>query len=187
MRLKPWYDAYGGPYKDEYRSWTGVLMVVRCLLALFTAFENNPIHTISALVWVCLFLNSLVSVTMAYKNFILNALEVIYLTCLLLIGHFMTHPDEESDEANVVLGIVFSSLLFITSYHIYHFFKERALFQRLALNANTTYENFRKRETEEDDADDNCDANVRTVPSTVVSIYSDRYDELREPLLEPDP
>ena len=99
----------------------------------------------------------------------------------------MTHPDEESDEVNVALWIVLSSLLIITSYHIYHFLKERPLFQSLALKAKNTYENCTKRETEEDDVDDNCDANVRTVPSTVVSIYSDRYDELREPLLEPDP
>ena len=132
MRLKPWYDAYGGPYKDESRSWTGVLLVVRCLLALFIAFENNPIDTISVVVWVCLFLISLLSVTMAYNNFLLNALETIYLSCLLLIAHFKTLRNEDSDEVNVVLWIAFSSLLFITSYHIYHFLKERALFQRLA-------------------------------------------------------
>ena len=187
MRLKPWYDAYGGPYKDEYRSWTGVLLVVRCLLALFTAFENNPLDYINVLAYVCLFLISLVSVTMVYKKLLLNALEIIYLACLLIIAFFTKPPDEESAEANVVLWIALSSLLLVASYHIYHFLKERPLFQRLALKAKNIYENFRKGETEEDDMDDNCDANARTVPSTVVSIYSDRYDELREPLLEPDP
>ena len=79
MRLKPLYDAYGGPYKDEYRSWTEVLLVVRCLLALFTAFKNNPLDNINVLAWVCLFLISLISLTMVYKNFLLNTLEIIYL------------------------------------------------------------------------------------------------------------
>ena len=191
MRLKPWYDAYGGPYKDEYRSWTGVLLIVRCVLALFTAFENNPLNNINFLAWVCLFLVALLSFTMAYENILLNALEIVYLFCLLLIAHFMTPPDEESDEANIVLWIMFSSLLLIVSYHIYHFLKEHPLFYRLALKAKNMYEKFRKKENEDEDTndntDDNCDANVKTVPSTVVSIYSDRYDELREPLLEPDP
>ena len=187
MRLKPWYDAYGGPYKDEYRSWTGILLVVRCVLALFTAFENNSLYNINVLAWVCLFLVSLLSATMVYRNFALNTLEIIHLFCLLLTAHFMTHPDEESVEANVVLWIVFSFLLLITSYHIYHFLKESPLFQLLTLKVKSTYKNFCKRENDEEDTDDNCDANMRTVPSTVVSIYSDRYDELREPLLEPDP
>ena len=188
MRLKPWYDAYGAPYKDEYRSWTGVLLVIRCLLALFTAFENRPHKNISLLAWVCLFLSSLVSVAMVYKNLLLNALEVIYLTCLLLIAFFIytKPPDEEMDEANIVIWIALSSLLFVASYHIHRLLRERPIFQRLALKAKNVYKNFRKGETEEDDEDDNCDPNVRTVPSTVVSIYSDRYDELREPLLEPD-
>ena len=163
MRLKPWYDAYAGPYKDEYRSWTGVLLIVRCLLAFFVEFENNPVDSINVLIWVCLFLIFLVSVTMAYKSFLLNALEMIYLICLLLIA-FFTKPDVESEGANVVLWIALSSLLFIASYHIYHFLKERPLFQGLALKAKNMYENFRKGETEEDDEDDNCDANAEDRP-----------------------
>ena len=54
----------------------------------------------------------------------------------------MSHSDEESDEANVVLWIVFSSLLLITSYKIYRFLKERPLFQVLVVKAKNTYDNF---------------------------------------------
>ena len=32
--LKPWNDAYGAPYKDTYRSWTGILLLIRCILGL---------------------------------------------------------------------------------------------------------------------------------------------------------
>ena len=139
------------------------------------------------LAWVCLALISLVAVTMPYKNFLLNALETIYLACLFLIAFFAKPPDEESDGAKVIaLQIVLSSLLFMVCYHFYHFLKERSFIQHLVLKARQTYENLRKRKTEEDDVNDSCDANVRTVPSSVVSIHSHRYDELREPLLEPD-
>ena len=37
--LKPIFDAYIGPYKDKYRFWTGLLLLLRCIL--FTAFELN--------------------------------------------------------------------------------------------------------------------------------------------------
>ena len=57
----------------------------------------------------------------------------------------------------------------------------------MVIKAKKAYENCRKKQSEEDDEDDNGDVNVRTVPSSVVSIHSTRYDELREPLLEPDP
>lgn len=36
-KLKPLFDSYAGPYKDKYRFWTGMLLVVRTLLIiLFT-------------------------------------------------------------------------------------------------------------------------------------------------------
>ena len=40
MRLKPWYDAYGGQYKDKYRWWTGFLMLFRCLLETCVCAES---------------------------------------------------------------------------------------------------------------------------------------------------
>ena len=67
----------------------------------------------------------------------------MYLACLLLIALFTKPPDEESDEASIVLWIVSSSLLLITSYHLYLFLKEGPLFQRLVLKASN--ENNRKR------------------------------------------
>ena len=36
-RLKPLFDSYAGPYKDKYRFWTGMLLVVRTvLIVIFT-------------------------------------------------------------------------------------------------------------------------------------------------------
>ena len=37
-RLKPLFDSYAGPYKDKYRFWTGMLLVVRTvLIVVFTS------------------------------------------------------------------------------------------------------------------------------------------------------
>ena len=38
-KLKPVFDSYAGPYKDKYRFWTGMLLVVRTLLIIL--FTNN--------------------------------------------------------------------------------------------------------------------------------------------------
>ena len=52
MRLKPWYDAYGGNYKDKYCLWTGVLLLGRCVLTLFAALKNDPVANFVVLAWV---------------------------------------------------------------------------------------------------------------------------------------
>ena len=49
VSLKPILDAYGGPYKDKCRSWTGVLLLVRVVLALITSLSDSKFASISAL------------------------------------------------------------------------------------------------------------------------------------------
>ena len=43
-RLKPFLDAYQGPYNDKYRYWTGLMLVVRIILFSFFAanYETDP-------------------------------------------------------------------------------------------------------------------------------------------------
>ena len=40
-RLKPFYDAYSGPYKDNCRFWPGLLLVARFILALVIPFGSD--------------------------------------------------------------------------------------------------------------------------------------------------
>ena len=43
--LKPVFDAYAGPYKDKYRFWTGMLLLVRMLLIiLFTVNYTGSVE-----------------------------------------------------------------------------------------------------------------------------------------------
>ena len=39
VKLKPLLDAYQGPYKDTFRYWTGMMLVVR--IGLFTVLASN--------------------------------------------------------------------------------------------------------------------------------------------------
>ena len=83
MLLKPWYDAYGGPYKDEYRFWTGFLLLIRCGLVLVMTFQNDQEVSLSVLMWLCLILIPLVALLQVYKSFVLNILENVYFSCIL--------------------------------------------------------------------------------------------------------
>ena len=40
-------DTYHGPFKKEYRYWTGFLLLVRCALVLFLTFAFNALSNVS--------------------------------------------------------------------------------------------------------------------------------------------
>ena len=40
-KLKPVFDAYAGPYKDRYRMWTGLLLVIRTVLIILFSFNTT--------------------------------------------------------------------------------------------------------------------------------------------------
>ena len=81
-KLKPFFDAYTGPYKTKHRYWTGLLLIVRIIL--LTSFSlnrsNNPtinlliiiVFTLSLLVW--LFFTGWV-----YESWFNNCLELFFL------------------------------------------------------------------------------------------------------------
>ena len=51
IKLKPVMDAYGGPYYDKFRVWTGFMLHVQVLLALITSLSDNRHVSIGAQVY----------------------------------------------------------------------------------------------------------------------------------------
>ena len=55
-RLKPFFDAYTGPYKDTHRYWTGLLLLVHVGLFLFFSMiqnvTNHPSLSLLAIIFV---------------------------------------------------------------------------------------------------------------------------------------
>ena len=182
MKLKPWYDAYGGPYKDEYRAWTGVLLLARCVLAVFSAVKNNPFMNLSVLAWFLFLIISILSLVQVYKSRFLNVLEMMYLVCLLLLAVFFAPNDVRMLEANAVLLIALCSLPFIITFHVYQSLKHRSFIVRLAQTTKQKYKSLTREATKarvlnNDDTDDN------PVTSTEVVLGKVQSTELREPLL----
>ena len=76
QRLKPLLDAFQGPYKDRFRWWPGLMLVIR--IVLFIALTANTTHDprLSALfVGVTALPLALLSFRGVYKNLLLNLRE----------------------------------------------------------------------------------------------------------------
>ena len=88
-KMKPLLDAYGGPYKDRHRYWTGVTLLVRLLVTIVFSFTSGRL----------VFLNSvIISVTVqglsftwlftkgVYRSITLNILDSILLLNLFVLA-----------------------------------------------------------------------------------------------------
>ena len=83
-RFKPLLDAYGGPYKDKYRFWTGVTLLVRLTLTVTSSFSSIFSVSITATFVSILVLWSLTDCV--YKEKYLGALEAFFLLNTILLS-----------------------------------------------------------------------------------------------------
>ena len=132
-KFKPFFDAYMGPYKDNCRYWTGMLLIVRVfLVVLFSSVSNTSAHKGLLLILLILTLSacSLLALTAAvqpYKKKMNNAIEMFYLTVLVLFSVFYLFTTNEDSGVNdhrdyiyiVLVGAVFIFFLGTCFSHIW--------------------------------------------------------------------
>ena len=60
VRLKPFIDSYTGPYKDKYRFWTGLLLIVRLIVTAVFAYTTGSFPQVNNYItmFVCVILLS---------------------------------------------------------------------------------------------------------------------------------
>ena len=88
-KLKPLFDAYGGPYKDKYRFWTGVTLMVRLTLTVTFSFTSGGLAVVNAYIIISCVVGILTfwSFTKGvYTKPYLNLLEVFYLLNIFLLS-----------------------------------------------------------------------------------------------------
>ena len=88
-KFKPLLDAYGGPYKDKYRFWTGVTLMVRLTVTVTFSYTSGGLAVINALIIITIVVGILTfwSFTKGvYKKIYLNTLETFYLLNLFLLS-----------------------------------------------------------------------------------------------------
>ena len=123
-RLKPLFDSYAGPYKDKYRFWTGMLLVVRTILIV--VFTANIAGSIEFDLLVILVVSSVLA--WAHSNAICkkwphNYLEAFFHLQLMIFAASMFYS--RCNHGNIV-AVVYSSIgmclivfLAVIGYHIY--------------------------------------------------------------------
>ena len=126
--LKPFLDAYYGPFKDKHHYWVGVLLVVRGVLfvffASFFAVQDN----------VNLLLISITSLSLPvytsfsgrlYKRIYRNILENLYFLNLGVLGigtyHIRLVGGNQEALVTTSVGIAFLEFCGITIFHSYQF------------------------------------------------------------------
>ena len=129
VRLKPFLDAYTGPYKNKYRYWTGLLLIIRLLLTTVFSYTTGtmPIinnYIISFVTFVLLILSKGV-----YRKRYLNVLEIFHLLnlgSLCLFNGLSDHMRFGHYTTVILTGVsVGMSLLAFTATLIIHIFKKR--------------------------------------------------------------
>ena len=190
-KFKPLFDAYGGPYKDKYRFWTGVTLMVRLTVTVTFSFTSGELAVINAYIITTIVVGILTfwSFTKGvYKEIYLSALEVFYLLNIFLLStvSLATASLESSDHriATIVsVCLSFVACLVTMAMHLWWNFDLRKIKRRLGFKDQQEYiEVPQVQEADEDDEED------RPPPGSPPSIvYGSRRGEHQFVLEFPHP
>ena len=116
-KLKPFIDAYQAPFKDQYRYWPGVHLMIRAVLYLiFTTNQANDIN-VNLLACVVVFgvYSGTASVLSVYKSSFLNIIEVIFATNIMLLSTSLLYIRTNNDMEYIVamLSIACAFVVFV--------------------------------------------------------------------------
>ena len=130
-KLKPFIDAYQGPFKDRYRYWPGIQLMVRVVLYLvFATNQSNDISTnLLAIIIVTAVYSSAKNVFSVYKNSFVNAIEmslILNVACVSVALLFIASYDD-LDVVIASMACGFAAFLVIIAYHSYRTVKEFVL------------------------------------------------------------
>ena len=119
--MKPFFDAYGGPYKDKCRFWTGFLLLVRLVLALVVSVDTEAtvsLYVLTSILVVIIFIYF--PLRGVYRQLPFACLELFFILNLILMAS--TNEQNFNELKRQVSTIVFVSLTFVvfSGILIYH-------------------------------------------------------------------
>ena len=123
IKFKPFVDAYHGPYKDNCRFWTGLLLLVRMSFTLVSLH----LHTFGALIFITasttILLSLLVNFEGVYQDKYLNSLECLsYLNLGLLsalAAVFQNNGYNEEVVSIISVSVALATFIGLLLFHAY--------------------------------------------------------------------
>ena len=124
VRLKPFVDSYTGPYKDKYRFWTGLLLIVRLIVTAVFAYTTGSLNQVNNYITVLVCIVLLYFVRGKYKDKSNTLLESFYLSNLCFTSLLNAVSDHVGFKIKVYINgvsIGLSIVVFtvIIIYHVY--------------------------------------------------------------------
>lgn len=138
IKLVSFLELYHVPYQPNHRYWTGLLLLVRVIVYLVSAFNpsGDPKITLlsTAFIMSCLLVYIATFNIGVYTNQFIKAMETFIYFNILALSIFtwynLNTPANQNIVTNVSVGITFIQLLSVISYHIYKH-ANRKLFSRI--------------------------------------------------------
>ena len=124
--MKPFFDAYGGPYKDRRRFWTGFLLLVRVVLALVVSLDTDPttsLDVLTSLLIVIMFMHYIFKGI--YRHFPLDYLEEFFILNLMFMAYMNVQTSIDNDNSKrqvssiILVSISFVVFCGIIVYHVW--------------------------------------------------------------------
>ena len=113
MYMKPFFDAYGGPYKDKCRFWTGFLLLVRVILALVVSLAIDTTISLDFLISFLIIITSMYFLLRGiYRQFPLACLELSFILNLMFMSYANVLTCKQS-KSRRVLSVVLVSVAFV--------------------------------------------------------------------------
>ena len=140
-KLKPFLDTYQAPFKDQYRYWPGILLMVRVVLYIvFITNEGNSINAnLLAIILILSFYSIITSRLSVYKHWPLSVLENYFLINLIFLSTTLLYIKDSpsyNDDGKILLstsgGISLVVSICIIIYHLYVQIKDIKYFKSIS-------------------------------------------------------
>ena len=182
VRIKPLLDAYQGPYKDKYRHWTGVMLLLR--LILFAVISANTLGDPNINVFavsmsvIAVYLYQ-IYVGRLYKKWLNWFLEGFYSCNLAVFAMTVLFLDASQGNSEALLCVMVGSAFLVFCFVVvWHFNHQTRAISRAGERLKQLWTSQRRRQAE--DIQEPPDPPPRQ-PQPTVSVID--MKELREPLL----
>ena len=116
VKLKPLIDAYTGPYKDEYRFWTGLGLMVRVVLTVVFAYTSKQTTSLNN----CFILLTILPLVgnRVYRHNYISVIEIfshtnLFLLALVTIALHASDVDGESVSLATTVSVALEAILFL--------------------------------------------------------------------------
>ena len=203
-KIKPFFDAYHGPYTDQHRYWTGLMLCLRCILfavfALLSLVSADPCHNLLAIEVAVVGLLTLIHFTgLIYKRLFLDIIEASFILNLGILAaatysvRLAETPENQAIVTYISVGIAFTTFVWVLVYHTY-----QQVWPKMQQRIHQLYHrNKHQSESFDEEADIDNQAQISIVPTvTIVDrpspeplkleaqplIAPTNFTELREPL-----